>query len=104
VLKTARAALNETYQQVAYLRGLQLYQSNSKTKPAGISTSRWNFRSEKNGHRFVLLLAGRHFQRKGRIQFQQKAYERFLTQAKMYNDLPDESSLMMGNTSRDIIF
>ncbi|MCC6463619.1 MAG: tetratricopeptide repeat protein [Saprospiraceae bacterium] len=95
-VKNRTPRLNETYQQVCYLRGLQLYQNNQKDEARRYFNKAQEFPQNKRTASLCSFWLGAISNEKGEYNFSKNHIASFLTQAKNYNDLPDESSLMMG--------
>ncbi len=96
-VKNRSPRLNEIYQKVCYLRGLQLYQNNQKEEARRF----FNKSVEQPIDRKLVTLCSFW---NGMISHESNDYKgsinqmnAFLSQAKNYSDLPDESSSYMGN-------
>jgi tetratricopeptide (TPR) repeat protein len=96
-VKNRSPRLNEIYQKVCYLRGLQLYQNNQKDEARRF----FNKSVEQPIDRKLVTLCSFW---NGMISHESNDYKgsinqmnAFLGQAKNYSDLPDESSTYMGN-------
>lgn len=96
-VKNRSPRLNEIYQKVCYLRGLQLYQNNQKEEARRF----FNKSVEQPIDRKLVTLCSFW---NGMISHESNDYKgsinqmnAFLGQAKNYSDLPDESSTYMGN-------
>jgi tetratricopeptide (TPR) repeat protein len=96
-VKNRSPRLNEIYQKVCYLRGLQLYQNNQKEE----SRRFFNKSMEQPIDRKLVTLCSYW---NGVLSHEAADYKgsinqmnAFLGQAKNYSDLPDESSAFMGN-------
>jgi tetratricopeptide (TPR) repeat protein len=95
-VKNPTPKLKETYQQVTYLRGLQLYQSNQQDEARRYFNKSLGNPLNKRTAALCSFWLGAISNEKGEYNFSKNHISSFLTQAKTYNDLPDESSLMMG--------
>lgn len=93
--RTAR--LNEIYQQVTYLRGLQLYQNNQPEEARRMFNKSLENPINKRTATLCSFWLGAIANEKGEYNFSKNHLASFLTQAKIYNDLPEESSLYMAN-------
>ncbi len=93
--RTAR--LNEIYQQVTYLRGLQLYQNNQPEEARRMFNKSLENPINKRTAALCSFWLGSIANEKGEYNFSKNHIASFLAQAKNYNDLPEESSLYMGN-------
>ncbi len=93
--RTAR--LNEIYQQVTYLRGLQLYQSDQLDEARRVFNKSLENPINKRTAALCSFWLGNIAHEKGEFNFSKNHLSSFLTQARNYTDLPEESSLYMGN-------
>ncbi|MCS6928917.1 MAG: tetratricopeptide repeat protein [Saprospiraceae bacterium] len=93
--RTAR--LNEIYQQVTYLRGLQLYQNNQIEEARRMFNKSLETPTNKRIAALCSFWLGAIANEKGEYNFSKNHLASFLTQARNYNDLPEESSLYMAN-------
>ncbi|MBL7774747.1 MAG: tetratricopeptide repeat protein, partial [Saprospiraceae bacterium] len=88
--------LNETYQQVCYLRGLQLYQNNQRDEARRSFNKSLENPVNKRTAALASFWLGAISNEEKEYNFSRNHINSFLTQARVYNDLPEESSLMMG--------
>ncbi len=95
-VKTRTPRLNETYQQVCYLRGLQLYQNGQADEARRYFNKSQENALDKRTAALTSYWLGTISNEKGEWNFSKNHMSSFLGQAKNYNDLPEESSLMMG--------
>jgi tetratricopeptide (TPR) repeat protein len=96
-IRSRTPRLNETYQKVAYLRGLQLYQNNQKDEARRYFNKSLENPIDKRTAALCSFWIGSIANENGEWGPSKQHIGSFLTQAKSYNDLPDESSLVMGN-------
>ncbi|MEO6759550.1 MAG: tetratricopeptide repeat protein, partial [Saprospiraceae bacterium] len=96
-IKNRTPRLNQTYQQVTYLRGLQLYQNNQKDEARRYFNKSLDFPIDKRTATLCSFWMGTIAHESGEYAISKQHMNSFLSQAKSYNDLPDESSLVMGN-------
>ncbi|MBK6931043.1 MAG: tetratricopeptide repeat protein [Saprospirales bacterium] len=95
-VKNRTPRLNETYQQVCYLRGLQLYQNKQLDEARRFFNKSLEFPVNKRTAALCSFWLGSISNVAQEYNFSKNHLSAFLTQAKAYNDLPEESSLMMG--------
>lgn len=95
-VKNPTPRLKETYQQVCYLRGLQLYQNNQQDEARRYFNKSLENPVNKRTAALSSFWLGAISNEKGEFNFSKNHIASFLTQAKIYNDLPEESSIMMG--------
>ncbi|MCB0530572.1 MAG: tetratricopeptide repeat protein [Lewinellaceae bacterium] len=88
--------LNETYQQVTYLRGLQLYQNNQKDEARRFFNKSLENPINPRTAALSSFWLGSISNETEEFTFSRNHMSSFLAQAKSYRDLPEESSLMMG--------
>jgi tetratricopeptide (TPR) repeat protein len=95
-VKNRSPRLNEIYQKVCFYRGLQLYQNNQKDE----ATRYFNKSNENPIDRRIVTQCsfwlGSIAHENGDYRGSTNQVTAFLNQAKNYSDLPDESSLYMG--------
>ena len=96
-LKNRTPRLNETYQKVTYFRGLQLYQNNQKDEARRYFNKSLDFPIDKRTATLSSFWMGSIAHEGGEYPVSKQHLNSFLTQARNYNDLPDESSVVMGN-------
>ncbi len=95
-VKNRTPRLNETYQQVTYLRGLQLYQNNQQDEARRFFNKSLEYPLNKRTAALCSFWLGSISNEAGEYNFSKNHMSVFLNAAKNFNDLPDESSLMMG--------
>ncbi len=95
-IKNRTPKLNETYQKVAYLRGLQLYQNNQKAEARTYFNKSLENPLDKRTAALSSFWMGALANESSEFNISQKHIAAFLAQAKAYNDLPDESNIAMG--------
>lgn len=88
--------LNETYQQVCYLRGLQLYQNNQKDEARRFFNKSLENPINKRTGALSSFWLGSISNEEKEYNFSKNHMSAYLSQARIYNDLPEESSLMIG--------
>ena len=93
---TRTPRLNETYQQVCYLRGLQLYQNNQKDEARRYFNKSLENPINKRTGALSSFWLGSISNEEKEYNFSKNHMSAFLSQARVYNDLPEESNLMMG--------
>ncbi len=91
------ARLNEILQQVTYLRGLQLYQNGQADEARRMFNKSLENPINKRTTALCSFWLGVIANEKGEYNFSKNHIASFLTQARTYTDLPEESSLHMGN-------
>jgi tetratricopeptide (TPR) repeat protein len=96
-VKNRTPRLNETYQKVAYFRGLQLYQNGQKDEARRYFNKSLEFPIDKRITALCSFWMGTISNEASEFNVSKQHMSSFLTQAKSYSDLPEESSLMMGN-------
>ena len=96
-LKNRTPRLNGTYQQVTYFRGLQLYQNNQKDEARRYFNKSLDFPIDKRTAALSSFWMGAIANENSEYPISKQHLTSFLAQARAYNDLPDESSLVMGN-------
>ncbi|MEI6409875.1 MAG: tetratricopeptide repeat protein [Bacteroidota bacterium] len=96
-VKNRTPRLNETYQKVAYFRGLQLYQNNQKDEARRYFNKSLEYPLDKRTSTLCSFWIGTIAHESGEYAVSKQHIGSFLTQGKSYNDLPEESSLVMGN-------
>lgn len=95
-VKNRTPRLNETYQQVCYLRGLQLYQNNMKDEARRYFNKSLDNPLNRRTAALSSFWLGVISNESGENEMSKQHLNAFLNQAKSYNDLPDESSVAMG--------
>ncbi len=103
-IKNRNQRLNETYQQVTYLRGLQLYQNNQKDEARRYFNKSLDFPLNKRIATLCSFWMGSIANESGEYAISKQHMNSFLSQAKSYNDLPEESNLAMGNYTQGYNF
>ncbi|MDX2134330.1 MAG: tetratricopeptide repeat protein [Saprospiraceae bacterium] len=88
--------LNATYQQLAYLRGVQLYQNNQDEEARRFFNRALDYPIDKRTTTLVSYWLGAIANEQKEYPISKNHMNAFLGQAKNYNDLPEESSLYMG--------
>ncbi len=96
-MKNRPAKLNETYQQVCYLRGLQLYQNGQKNEARQFFNRALDYPIDKRINTLCSYWIGAIANEAGEYAISKQHIASFIGNAKNYNDLPDESSLWMGH-------
>jgi tetratricopeptide (TPR) repeat protein len=96
-VKNRTQRLNETYQVVTFNRGLQLYQNNQKDDARRYFNKSLEFPIDRKVAAMCSFWIGNIAHDAGEYEISKQHISSFLGQAKNYNDLPEESSLMMGN-------
>ncbi len=96
-MKNRPAQLNETYQQVCYLRGLQLYQNGQKNEARQYFNRAMDYPIDKRTSTLCSYWLGAISNEEGEYTISKQHMASFIGNAKNYNDLPDESSLWMGH-------
>ncbi|TNE60581.1 MAG: tetratricopeptide repeat protein [Bacteroidetes bacterium] len=96
-VKNRTPRLNETYQQVCYLRGLQLYQNNQKDEARRFFNKSLENPLNKRTAALCSFWLGSISNEAEEYNFSKNHMAAFLSQARIYTDLPEESSLNMGN-------
>lgn len=96
-VKNRTPRLNEIYQQVCYLRGLQLYQNRQHDEARRFFNKSLENPVNKRTAALCSFWLGSISNEKGEYNFSKNHIASFLTQAKNFNDLPEESNLTMGN-------
>lgn len=95
-VKNRTPRLNEIYQQVCYLRGLQLYQNRQHDEARRFFNKSLENPVNKRTAALCSFWLGSISNEKAEYNFSKNHIAAFLTQAKNYNDLPEESNLTMG--------
>ncbi|MBU6342884.1 MAG: tetratricopeptide repeat protein, partial [Bacteroidetes bacterium] len=95
-VKNRTPKLNETYQLVAFNRGLQLYQNNQKDEARRYFNKSLEFPTNKRVAAMCSYWIGAIANDAGEYEISKQHIASFLGQAKNFNDLPEESSLIMG--------
>lgn len=103
-VKNRTPRLNETYQQVSYLRGLQLYQNGQPDEARRYFNKSLEYPQDKRTAALSSYWLGVISNEKGEWNFSKNHIASFLTQGKIYNDLPEESSIMMGQYTQGYNF
>ncbi len=96
-LKNRTPRLNETYQKVTYLRGVQLYQNNQKDEARRYFNKSLDFPIDKRTATLCSFWMGSIANENAEYAISKQHMNSFLAQAKAYNNLPDESNIVMGN-------
>lgn len=96
-VKNRTPRLNETYQKVAFFRGLQLYQNGQKDEARRYFNKSLEFPIDKRVSTLCSFWIGSISNEAGEFAISKQHLSSFLAQAKSYNDLPEESNLIMGN-------
>lgn len=96
-LKNRTPRLNETYQKVTYLRGVQLYQNNQKDEARRYFNKSLDFPIDKRTATLCSFWMGAIANENAEYAISKQHMNSFLAQAKVYNNLPDESNVVMGN-------
>jgi len=96
-VKNRTPRLNETYQKVTFYRGLQLYQNGQKDEARRYFNKSLENPIDKRVSALCSFWIGTISNEAGEFAMSKQHLNAFLSQAKNYNDLPEESSLMMGN-------
>lgn len=95
-VKNRTPRLNETYQKVCYYRGLQLYQNNQKEEARRYFDKSLDNPLDKRTAALSSYWLGVIANENGDWAVSKQHTASFLTSAKGYNDLPEESSMLMG--------
>jgi tetratricopeptide (TPR) repeat protein len=95
-IRNRPARLNATYQQVAYLRGVQLYQNNQKDEARRYFNKSLDFPIDKRTTALCSFWLGSISNEAGEHNASRQHITAFVNQAKAFNDLPEESSAFMG--------
>ncbi len=95
-VKNRTPRLNETYQLVAFNRGLQLFQNNQKDEARRYFNKSLEYPIDKRTAALCAFWIGNIAHEAGEFEMSKTHISSFLNQAKSFNDLPEESSLMMG--------
>lgn len=95
-VKNRTPKLNETYQEVTFLRGLQLYQNNQKDEARRYFNKSLDQPINKRTAALSSFWLGAIANEKGEWDISRSHMTSFLNQAKSYTDLPEESSIYMG--------
>lgn len=96
-IKNRTVRLNETYQKVTYLRGLQLYQNNQKEEARRYFNKSLDFPLDKRIATLCSFWMGSISNEAGEYAMSKQHLSSFLTGARNYGDLPEESNLLMGS-------
>ena len=96
-VKNRTPRLDEIYQQVCYLRGLQLYNDKQHDEARRFFNKSLENPINKRTAALCSYWLGSISNEKGEYNFSKNHIAAFLNQAKSYNDLPEESNLTMGN-------
>jgi len=95
-IKTRTPKLNATYQKVTYNRGLQLYQNGQKEEARRFFNKSLDYPIDKRISVLSSFWMGTIANEAQEWNISKQHTTTFLNGAKAYNDLPEESSLMMG--------
>jgi tetratricopeptide (TPR) repeat protein len=95
-MKNRTKTLDQTYQKVAYLRGLQLYQNNQKDEARRYFNKSLEFPLDKRTVALSSFWLGTISNEGGEFANSKQHINSFLASAKSYNDLPEESDYTMG--------
>lgn len=96
-LKTRNQKLNEAYQKVCFLRGVQLYQNKQVNEAKKYFQKSQEYQIDKETAVKCNFWLGTIAHENNEFDQSKQSLAAFLSQAKNYKNLPDESSLMMGN-------
>ncbi|MCC7246610.1 MAG: tetratricopeptide repeat protein, partial [Saprospiraceae bacterium] len=96
-MKNRTRRLDETYQQVTFQRGLQLYQNNQKDEARRYFNKSLDFPLDKRVVSLCSYWLGSISNETGEYAASKQHLTAFLNSGKAYNDLPEESNLTMGN-------
>jgi tetratricopeptide (TPR) repeat protein len=96
-VKDRSRQLTEAYQKVCYLRGVQLYQNNTRDEARRLFNKAVENPVDKRTATLASFWLGTISHEAGEYEISKQHLNAFLNQAKNYNDLPEETSLMMGN-------
>lgn len=96
-VKNRTPRLNETYQQVCYYRGLQLYQNNQKDEARRYFNKSLENPIDKRIMALCSYWMGVISNESGEYAISKQHISSFATAARSYNDLPEESNLTMAN-------
>ncbi len=96
-MKNRTKRLDETYQQVTYYRGLQLYQNNQKDEARRYFNKSLDFPFDKRILSLCSFWLGSISNEAGEFSASKQHMASFLNSAKSFNDLPEESNITMGN-------
>ncbi|MFN0014424.1 MAG: tetratricopeptide repeat protein [Saprospiraceae bacterium] len=96
-VKNRTPRLNEIYQQVCYLRGVQLYKDKQHDESRRFFNKSLDNPINKRTAALCSFWLGSISNEKAEYTISKSHIGAFLNQAKNYNDLPDESNLAMGN-------
>lgn len=88
--------LNSAYQQLAYLRGIQLYQNNQHDEARRYFNRSLDYPIDKRTNTLASYWMGAIANEQKEYPISKNHMNAFLAQAKNYKDLPEESSLYMG--------
>lgn len=95
-MKTRNAKLNETYQQVTYNRGVQLYQNGQKEEARRFFNKSLDYPINKRTSALSSFWLGSIANEAQEWNISKQHITTFLNNAKSFSDLPEESSLLMG--------
>lgn len=95
-MKNRNQRLNTAYQKVCYLRGLQLYQNNQKDEARRYFNKSLDFPLDKTTAALCSYWMGVIAHENGEYNISKTHLSAFLSQAANLRDLPEESSLAMG--------
>jgi tetratricopeptide (TPR) repeat protein len=95
-VKNRNAKLDATLQQVCYLRGLQLYQNNAKDQARQLFNRALDFPLDKRTAALCSYWLGVIAHENKEYVISKGHISAFLSHASAYRDLPEESSVMMG--------
>jgi tetratricopeptide (TPR) repeat protein len=96
-LKSRNQRLNEAYQKVTFLRGIQLYQSKQGNEARKYFNKSLEYPIDKETAAKSTFWMGTITHEAGEYDNSKQYMASFLSQAKSYPNLPDESSIMMGS-------
>jgi len=96
-VKNRTPRLNETYQKVAYYRGVQLYQNNQKDEARRYFNKSLEVPSDRRIATLCSFWMGAIANESGEFAASKQHLNAFINQAKNYGDLPEESNLAMGS-------
>lgn len=96
-IKNRTPRMNETYQKVAFYRGLQLYQDNQKDEARRFFNKSLDQPIDKRIVTLCSFWLGSIAHDAGEWNISRRHLESFIANAKNYRDLPEESSVMMAH-------
>ena len=96
-IKNRTVRLNETYQKVTYLRGLQLYQNGQREEARRYFNKSLDFPLDKRIASLCSFWMGTISHEAGEYAISRQHMSAFNTAARNYGDLPEESNAVMAN-------